>query len=204
MTSVFPSLAVEHVVHDHGQLDPEWLRQRAAAGLDTSDEVWNGVVHVVPAPSGGHQRLGTTLAHHVYDRCGELGLLVSVETNVVDAERGLKDLRVPDLAVYRPEHAVHLGVRGRSELVVEIRSPGDETYEKFEFYARQQVQEVLVIEPDTRAFELYRLDGNGYDRVVEDAEGTCRVAALDLTLAAVETDDGPRLRITIDGEEAFA
>ncbi len=49
--------------------------------------------------------------------------------------------------------------RGRAELVVEIRSGNDETYDKLDFYADLQVQEVFVADPDACTVELFVLRG---------------------------------------------
>lgn len=41
-------------------------------------------------------------------------------------------------------------------VVVEILSPDDETFEKFSFYARHDVDEVLVADPAARRITLWR------------------------------------------------
>ncbi len=182
------------VRHD---VDEEWLRLRSARGLDRFDEVWDGVLHVVPPPSGPHQRLGTKLAHVLFDRAEQRGFVLSYETGLFDAEKGDQDYRQPDLSLYRPDNATRRGIDGHAELVVEIRSPDDETYQKFDFYARAQVAELLVIHPDSREFELYRLTDGAYERVAADPEAGVRLTALDVDLATIETDEGPRLRATV-------
>jgi Uma2 family endonuclease len=47
---------------------------------------------------------------------------------------------------------------GAPLVVIEIRSPRDETYEKFPFYAGLGVPEVWVFDRDSRRPELYSLD----------------------------------------------
>jgi len=185
--------SVRHDVHDEA-----WLRQRSAAGLDKFDEVWNGVLHVVPPPSGPHQLLSTSLAVAMHERARSRGLLLSMETGLFDPGRRSNDYRTPDLSVYRPQNASVRGIDGRAELVVEVRSPNDETYEKFPFYAAQEVQEILVIHPDTRRFELYRLNGADYVVTEADEAGVVTIVSLDIGLATVATDDGPRLSVTVD------
>lgn len=184
--------SVRHDVHDEA-----WLRQRTAAGLDQFDEVWDGVLHVVPPPSGDHQWVEASLIHAFFDRAVERGCRVTPETGVFDPVKGLQDFRVPDLSVYRLENATARGIDGRAELVVEIRSPRDETYEKFGFYASHAVQQVLVVHPVTRAVELYDLDGDGYRRVEPGPDGIVTIGCLDADLVTVATDDGPRLQITV-------
>jgi len=47
------------------------------------------------------------------------------------------------------------GVEGPAELVVEVRSPGDETYDKLPFYERKGVRQVLVVARDALAVQLF-------------------------------------------------
>lgn len=73
------------------------------------------------------------------------------------------DYRVPDRGLHRalprttwvPTAAV----------VVEILSPDDETWEKLPFYARAQVDEVLVIDRENRQVTWLCRHGDSYDQV---------------------------------------
>jgi Uma2 family endonuclease len=47
-------------------------------------------------------------------------------------------------------------------MVVEIVSPGDETFDQFGFYAGHGVEEILVADPETRTIRLWALDGDRY------------------------------------------
>jgi len=42
---------------------------------------------------------------------------------------------VPDLVFATEEHWARRGIAARAELVIEIQSPGDESYKKIPFYA---------------------------------------------------------------------
>ena len=44
------------------------LDERRRLGLDVFDEVWEGVLHMVPPPSGEHQRLELELGLRVVGR----------------------------------------------------------------------------------------------------------------------------------------
>ncbi len=68
--------------------------------------------------------------------------------------------RVPDQAAFRPEHRSERGIEGRAELVIEVRSPGDETCQKLPFYERVGVQEILVIDRDTKALRQWIRSGD--------------------------------------------
>jgi Uma2 family endonuclease len=49
---------------------------------------------------------------------------------------------------------------GGPDAVVEIYSPGDETYEKLDFYAKLGVREVWIIDRDSRQPEVFLLAGD--------------------------------------------
>ncbi len=172
------------------------LEERRRLGLDVFDEMWEGVLHMVPAPGGPHQRLGACFLQALGPAVRRRGLSISYETGLYAAT---DDYRVPDLAVYRTEHASDRGIDGTAELVVEIRSPRDESYEKLDWYAARGVQEVLVIQPDTRAVERYALRGATYRLVEPGADGVLMSEVLGLRLSTVETPDGRRLRVDDEG-----
>lgn len=168
------------------------LDERRRLGLDVFDEVWEGVLHMVPAPGGPHQRLGTCLSRAIGPAADRRGLLISYETGLYAA---VDDYRVPDLAVYRPEQASDRGIDASAELVVELRSPGDESYDKLDWYARRGVREVLIVHPPTRAVERYALRGGAYRLVEPDAEEAVTSDVLGVRLRPVVTPNGPRLRV---------
>ena len=72
-----------------------------------------------------------------------------------------------------PEHESERGAEG-AELVVEIRSAGDETYEKIDFYAELGVREMLIAHPEDRRVELLRFVDGRSTVVSADAEGWVR------------------------------
>ncbi|MGD9529714.1 MAG: Uma2 family endonuclease [Pseudonocardia sp.] len=152
------------------------LDERRELGLDGRDEMWNDVLYLVPPPGGPHQRLSTrftVLAGPLADR---RGLVPHMETGLFRDER---DYRVPDQLYCRPEDASDRGAEG-AELLVEVRSEGDETYRKLEFYAALGVREVLVLHPQPRAVELFRLVDEKYVQVSPAADGAVLVEALGL------------------------
>ena len=71
-----------------------------------------------------------------------------------------QNYRVPDISVVLTgnplvDHDTHY--QGGPDLVVEIRSPGDHSLDKFDVYARLRVREVLIVGRDNRVPSLYRL-----------------------------------------------
>ena len=137
----------------HVVLDPpeELIAERERLGLDFRDEVWGGHYHMVPAANNEHQRLGFELILILGPLARARGLEYRYETGLYDPLASRPSWFVPDQLAFRPEDATRRGVEGRAELVIEFRSPGDETYQKIPHYERIGVQEVLVIDRDTKA-----------------------------------------------------
>ena len=105
--------------------------------------------------------------------------------------------RVPDLVFCRAEHVSDRGAEG-ADLVVALRSPGDETYAKLDFYASLGVREVLVVHPADRTVELFRLVDTRLLPVSADADGGLRSDVLDVR--CVTRDD--TLQLSWDGGSA--
>ncbi len=178
---------------------PEALvEERRRTGADRCDELWEGELHMVQLPSGLHQRLGTALAMVLNPLAEGRGLVGSYETGLYRPGTDL-DYRVPDQVYARPELATERGVDGPAEVVVELLSPGDETYEKLGFYADLGVGEVIVLDPAERRVELFVLRGGRHVLVEANAEGRVRSPALG---AAFSCAPGPRLAITWEGGTA--
>lgn len=137
------------------------LERRHRSGLDRLDEVWAGVLHMIPAPSLAHARIAQQLAELLGPLARACGLeSVMHEFNLGDSEA---DFRVPDGALHQP------GATGTwlpsAALVIEIVSPGDETWEKLPFYAAHQVDELLIVDPVERAVHWLGLAGGHYREV---------------------------------------
>lgn len=119
------------------------LERRRRLELDRHDEVWEGVLHVVPAPSGEHSSLGAQVKALLRAPATAAGLTVTDDFNVGDSKQ---NFRVPDGGLHRSSP------RGiwfpTAALVIEIVSPDDETWEKLPFYAAHEVDEVLIVDPD--------------------------------------------------------
>lgn len=127
------------------------LDERRALGQDVRDEMWDGVLHVVPAPGGWHQRLSGEFFLVVAPLAKRRGLVPMMETGLYRAD---DDWRVPDQLFCNPEDFSDRGAEG-AEVVVEFRSPRDETYQKMDFYAAVGVREMIVVHPEDRRVELY-------------------------------------------------
>jgi Uma2 family endonuclease len=136
------------------------LGERTRRGIAKFDECWEGVWHLSPSPNLEHQRFTPELCFALKAALSETAD-VFLQFNLADPKAGLKDFRIPDvMAVRRGGGAVvsDTCVSGPADLVIEVRSPDDETYDKLPFYARLGVHEVVIIDRDAKAIEVARLD----------------------------------------------
>src|ERR687886_983151 len=131
-----------------------FLEERRRLGHDRRDEMWEGVLHLVPQPISRHQWLAIKLAAVLVPRAEAKGLYPMQEPSVFRPGR-TDSWRIPELGFARPEYVSRRGIEGRAELVVEVHSPGDETYDKLPFYGEVGCQELLVIDRDSVAIELF-------------------------------------------------
>ena len=174
------------------------VEERRRTGADRWDELWEGELHMVPPPSGLHQRLGMKLAMVLNPLAEARGLVGAYEAGLYRPGTDL-DYRVADHVYARPELLTERGVDGPADVVVELASPGDETYDKLAFYADLGVGEVIVVHPAGRTVELFVLRGGRHVLVQADTEGRVRSDALGATFATVA---GPRLTIGWEGGSA--
>jgi Uma2 family endonuclease len=137
-------------------LDP-LLERRRRSGLDRLDEVWDGVLHMVPAPSHAHGELESQLHTILRPLAHQAGLTMIGQSNLGEGEQ---DFRVPDSALHRP--GAHGTWHPTAALVIEIASPGDETWEKLPFYAAHSVDEVLIVDPQERSVSWLALEDGEY------------------------------------------
>jgi len=135
------------------------LEERRRVGADRRDEVWQGVLHMIPPPSVAHERLAHRL-HVLLDGDAETAGLVVAGTVGIGMQ---SNHCVPDLALLRPGYKAQWNET--AALVVEIVSPGDETWEKLPFYAAHQVDELLIVDPDKRTVHWLRLAEGEYQPV---------------------------------------
>ncbi len=134
----------------------EVLERRRRSGLDRRDEVWKGDLHMVPAPGYKHFRLDQQLAELIGPPAKAAGLVSGGEFNLGDPD----DFRVPDRGLHRAEDRSDW--QHTAALVVEIVSPGDESWEKLPFYAEHDVDEVLIVDPEKRSVDWLGLSEGDY------------------------------------------
>jgi Uma2 family endonuclease len=171
----------------------EQLADRRRKGLDRFDEMWEGVLHMAPAPLYEHQRIVSAIDRFLGPLCERRGRgVLAIGINVFNEASAAGDYRIPDFTFIAAGHE-HLlardGIRGGGpDAVIEVRSPNDETYDKLPFFARLGVREVIVIDRDTRRPEIFRLAGAQYVAVQPDRERWLLSEVLDVRLH--RADDG--------------
>ncbi len=164
---------------------------------DRFDEVWEGVLHMVPPPSGWHQRFGYDLGALLRPHASSRGLVGLNEAGLYrPGSPGYSDYRQPDIMFASPEHCSDRGVEGRAALVIELLSPGDESREKLPFYEAVGVGEVWLIDPVSRQVEVYTRRGEKFFAVAPDERGAVRSTVLDLSMTPVA---GPKLALKWSG-----
>lgn len=127
------------------------LERRRRLGQDLFDEVWEGVLHMNPAPHSEHGRVEWQLAAILSPVAAAAGLRALGQFNL--GREG--DYRVPDGGLVTPgPDGVYLHT---AQLVTEIVSLGDESWAKLPFYADHQVAEVLLVDPQKRSIDWLAL-----------------------------------------------
>jgi Uma2 family endonuclease len=154
---------------------PDILAWRKRTGADMWDEMWEGVLHMAPMPNREHQDLEWAMETYLRLRWARpQGTRVYHNINVASPGGWPNNYRIPDLVLLTPER---FGIdrneyfEGAPEVVVEIRSPGDESYDKLEFYAQLGVPEVWIIDRDRKTPEIHTLRAGHYTPQATGADG---------------------------------
>jgi Uma2 family endonuclease len=160
------------------EMPTRWLEERRASDASRYDEMWDGVLHMAPAPDTDHQDLASGLLFHLKARWEpQTGGRVIYEVNVItpeDEANWTNNYRIPDIIMLSPDR---LRFRKKKYIVgpplvcIEFHSPGDESYEKLPFYAKLGVPEVWIIDRDTKKPEVFVLKGTDYESKTADSDG---------------------------------
>ena len=147
----------------------EVIADRRQRGLDRFDEVWEGTYVVMNSPNWVHQELSSFLLvalTAVLDR--DAGDRVVADFNVTDREDDYRqNYRIPDLSVVLAAGSATIrdsSILGGPDLAIEIVSPRDRSREKIDFYAAIGVRELLFIDRDPWALDLWQLEGRTLKR----------------------------------------
>ena len=150
------SLGYSRLMMHAAMIPASMLEERRRLGHDRFDEVWEGVLHMVPQPTMVHKLVENSLMEALKRIVSRRGLEVFHDPGLYDPEvPGQDSFRVPDLAVVERSHFAMRGIEGVAELVVEIISPNDESRDKLPFYARVGVREVWLLDPAKKSIEVF-------------------------------------------------
>jgi len=191
------------IIHDR-ILQERLQAERAAAGADRYDEVWEGDYMMAPMPNNEHQflvaRLTRVLDEVITDN--ERGM-VFPGTNVSDrVDRWEQNYRVPDVAVFlKTTTAENHGTfwLGGPDLAIEIVSPDDQSRGKLDFYARVGTRELLVVDRAPWQLELYRLRGAKLELVCISTPAESSKINLETCMLSLEiqpSEERPRIVVT--------
>jgi Uma2 family endonuclease len=142
-----------------------WTEEEYLALGETVDrvELFDGSLFVRPAPTPEHQLISGNLLLALRPAARAMGLKVYLAINL-----RLRPGRIPipDLVLTDPVDIKDLVVDTASaRLVCEITSPSNAVHDrvlKMHHYAEARIEWYLIIDPDARVLNLYRLDGKQY------------------------------------------
>lgn len=157
------------------------LEERRRLGLDRRDEVWDGVVHMAPSPSRVHSRIQVDLIQILAPLAKRRQLELFVEFDMMDPVKGEQDYRQPDVTIAEPARTSSRAIQPGAHVAIEIVSANEDPRAKLPFYARQRVQEVWLVDPRAKTFELFR-----GETIVASDRGVVRSAALQVELSIVD------------------
>jgi Uma2 family endonuclease len=182
---------------------PEVIALRKQTGADRYDEMWEGVLHMPPMPNRYHQNLVWSMETYLrFNWARPQQGRVYHEVNLASIGGWPNDYRIPDLLLLKPERFAidhNEYFEGPPNVVVEIHSPGDETYEKLSFYAELGVPEVCVIHRDTGEPEIHVLRRHKYRKLRLAANGWLRSRETGIELRQGKSG---KLAIRLAGDES--
>lgn len=181
---------------------PEVLRLRKQTGADRFDEMWDGVLHMPPAPNADHQDAASgicTFFREVWARRTDGVALV--QANVSAPDRWDQDYRIPDVAVMTRERRPHRGdVYVQPAVVFEVRSPDDETFDKLPFYAAVGVRAVVIVERDTKAVQVLTLVDESFVIEPPGPDGWLPIHAVGVEVRTDTAGSVARLAVRLAGD----
>ncbi len=189
-----------------------WVRAQRSADASEHDEVWEGVLMMTPMANMEHQDIATGLSavlRVVVDWTGSGKVYQGA--NVSDREQGWdQNYRVPDVVVVLPgsrarDCDTHLC--GGPDFLAEIVSPHDHSREKLRFYGKIGVRELLLVDRDPWALELYQPRGSELQltgRSLPDDPQSLPSAVLPLSFLLQSGTPRPRIEVVhADGEQRW-
>ncbi|MFP5218915.1 MAG: Uma2 family endonuclease [Actinomycetes bacterium] len=133
------------------------LERRRRSGAARFDEVWEGRYVVAPDLHSAHGAIQGELFGLLDSVARRLGLRAAQTFNLGRPE----DFRIPDAGLLSGPHGVW---HDTAQLVVEVLSPDDMTFEKLDFYTARGVRELLVVDGEHRTVRCFALQDGQAER----------------------------------------
>jgi Uma2 family endonuclease len=134
--------------------------ERAAAGSDRWDEVWEGTYMMAPLPNPEHQELVGGFVDALRESLRGQSAKVYPGVDVSDRELDWEsNYRCPDVAVYLAGNSAKQCAAhwcGGPDLAIEIVSEDDRTRDKIPFYSLVGTRELLIVDRSPWGLELLR------------------------------------------------
>ncbi|MGO9112576.1 MAG: Uma2 family endonuclease [Thermoguttaceae bacterium] len=188
---------------ENPRLEEELKEQRRARGADQHDEVWEGVYFMPPVANDDHQEIVSSFTFVLGASVGVPGLgKVRPGVNLAaSAEDREHDYRVPDVVVFMADTAAenhNWFWTGPADFVIEVTSPRDRTYEKVSFYSQIGVRELLIVNRQSWALDLYRHQDDSLQKVGESTLEHPEVLSsgkLPLEFRLIAGDNRPQIEV---------
>ncbi|ATO18036.1 hypothetical protein CO540_24035 [Micromonospora sp. WMMA2032] len=148
--------------------DGPWTEEEYLALSETQQrvELFDGSLHVTPAPTPRHQRIQRNLGNLLETAARRVGLEL-LETVNVRLKPGR--IPIPDLVVTEPIDFDEPMIEARDvRLVCEVISPSNAATDKvlkMHYYAAAGIEWYLLVEQETGTLHLYRRQGRHYREV---------------------------------------
>ncbi len=183
-------------------------RERAAAGADRWDEVWEGTYMMAPLPNNEHQDFVGGFYDALRSVVSRDQGIVLPGANASDRVSGWEhNYHCRDVVVYSaPNKARNCDTHwcGGPDFAVEISSDDDRTRDKLPFYGKVATRELLIVDRDPWQLEIWQLSRKNLKSTGRSTLKTRRLLSskvLPLTFRLMGGKDRPVVRVvhTADG-----
>jgi Uma2 family endonuclease len=183
------------------------IEERRQRGARTGEEVWDGVIHIMPNPNNEHDQLAVFFVT-VFNLLFGLGKpnRVQAAPNISDRAAGwTENFRNPDMAMFLADTAAEdegTHWNGGPDFLLEVLSPKDKAREKLPFYAKIGTHEVLILDRDPWQLELYQLKRGKLKLVGKAGPGDAELLSSVVPMAFSLVPNGERPKVVLRHPES--